>query len=105
MSSLAYLFGPLFLMNYTKSIQKTYINFPFHILKISLHSSVKELTLAVHGVHGYFTLRRKAPTSTDRSLEWPQIHLEDGDEKGKKHGVLTYWGSRPGSPVLLLPHK
>jgi hypothetical protein len=62
MSSLAYLFDPLFMMNYTKSIQKTYINFPFHILKISLHSPVKELTLAVLGVHGYFTLGRKAPS-------------------------------------------
>jgi hypothetical protein len=62
-SSLAKLFEPLFMMNYAKSMQKNHINFPFHILKISLHSTVKQLTLAVLGVHGCFTLGGKAPSN------------------------------------------
>lgn len=78
------------MMDYTKSIQKTHINFPFHILIISPHSPMKQLTFNVLGVHGCFTLGGKAPSihrtgarSGHRSI-WRTVT----NEKGKNHGVL-----------------
>jgi hypothetical protein len=79
------------MMNYAKSIQKTHINFPFQILKISPQSPVKQLTLAVLGVHGCFTLGGKAPNihwtgaQSGRRPIWRTVT----NEKGKNHSVLT----------------